>query len=78
MNFDLDDDQRAVKTTARKLLSVRSSWEAVRRHAEAGSQDHDLENEMAGLGWAGVVIAEEHGGQGLGLLELSVLLEELG
>ena len=30
------------------------------------------------LGWPGIAVAEEHGGQGLGMVELSVLLEELG
>jgi alkylation response protein AidB-like acyl-CoA dehydrogenase len=31
-----------------------------------------------GLGWPGIAVAEEHGGQGLGAVELAVLLEELG
>ena len=30
------------------------------------------------LGWPGIAVAEEHGGQGLGAVELAVLLEELG
>ena len=32
----------------------------------------------AELGWPGIAVAEEHGGQGLGAVELAVLLEELG
>ena len=32
---------------------------------------------MSELGWAGI-IDEEHGGQGLGIVELVILMEELG
>ena len=37
-----------------------------------------LWKEMAELGWAGIVVAEEHGGSGLGYVDLMVVLEELG
>ncbi len=30
------------------------------------------------LGWPGIAVSEENGGQGLGIVELAVLLEELG
>ena len=33
---------------------------------------------MSELGWPGIAIAEEHGGQGLGIVELVILMEELG
>jgi alkylation response protein AidB-like acyl-CoA dehydrogenase len=33
---------------------------------------------MCELGWPGIAVAEEHGGQGLGAVELASLLEELG
>jgi alkylation response protein AidB-like acyl-CoA dehydrogenase len=33
---------------------------------------------MSELGWAGIFIDEEHGGQGLGIVELVILMEELG
>ena len=32
---------------------------------------------MSELGWAGIFIDEEHGGQGLGIVELVILMEEL-
>src|SRR6185437_423326 len=34
--------------------------------------------EMAELGWAGLALPEEWGGQGLGIVDLAVLFEELG
>lgn len=33
---------------------------------------------MADLGWLGILVAEEHGGLGLGFAEMSVVLQELG
>src|SRR4051794_3343796 len=78
MNFDLSDDQQEIKRTARELLASRSTMERVRTAAEAGRYDDDLFKEIAELGWPGIAIAEEHGGQGLGMVELGALLEELG
>ena len=78
MNFDFSDDQRTIKATARELLASRSPFERVRAAAEAGGDDTDLWRELCALGWPGIAVAEEHGGQGLGAVELAVLLEELG
>jgi alkylation response protein AidB-like acyl-CoA dehydrogenase len=78
MDFGLTDDQREIQRTARELLSERARPERVREHAEAGTQDEALWRELCELGWPGIAIAEEHGGQGLGRIELSILCEELG
>jgi alkylation response protein AidB-like acyl-CoA dehydrogenase len=78
MRFDLSDDQREIQRTARELLGERASWERVRAAAEAGAYDEGLWRELAELGWAGIAVREEHGGQGLGMVDLCVLLEELG
>ncbi|HEV2076207.1 MAG TPA: acyl-CoA dehydrogenase family protein, partial [Thermoleophilaceae bacterium] len=78
MNFDFTDDQQAIKATAREFLADRFRPERVRELAEAGRYDHALWREMAELGWPGIFIDEDHGGQGLGMVELVILLEELG
>src|SRR5829696_5316588 len=78
MNFDFTDDQRTIKATARELLASRSPFERVRAAAESGRYDAGLWSELCELGWPGIAIGEEHGGQGLGAVELAVLLEELG
>jgi alkylation response protein AidB-like acyl-CoA dehydrogenase len=78
MNFDFTDDQHTIKATARELLTSRSPFERVRAAAEAGRYDEELWRELCELGWPGIAIAERHGGQGLGGVELAVLLEELG
>src|SRR3954469_24427565 len=78
MNFDFTDDQRAIKETARDLLAKRFKLEKLRELAESKSYADEAWSEVAELGWPGIFIAEEHGGQGLGVLELVILLEELG
>ena len=78
MDFDLNSDQKEIKGVARELLSARSPWAKVREAAEAQRYDDALWREPVDLGWPGIAVAEEHGGQGLGAVELAVLLEELG
>lgn len=78
MNFDFSDDQHDIKRTARDLLAKRSTWERVRAAAEGGRYDDELWAELCALGWPGIAIGEQHGGQGLGIVELVILLEELG
>ena len=72
MNFDLSDDQRTIKSTAREFLTARYPLAEVRRLAlddERGWTDQQW-NEMVELGWPD--IAE------LGTVEMVVVAEELG
>src|ERR671927_1399826 len=78
MNFDYTDDQQAIKSTAREFLGARFKAEKLRELAEAGEYDDGIWGEIAELGWPGIFIGEEHGGQELGVLELAILSEELG
>ncbi len=79
MYFDLTDEQQQIKTTAKEFLASRYKSERVRELAasERGFADSDYA-EMAELGWAGLALPEEWGGQGLGIVDLAVLFEELG
>ncbi len=78
MDFGFTDDQRDIQRTARDLLSERAKPERVREHAESGRSDSELWRELCELGWPGIAVSEEYGGQGLGRIELSILCEELG
>ena len=78
MDFDLSPDQKEIKDVARELLAARSPWAKVREAAEAREYGDALWRELCELGWPGIAVAEGHGGQGLGAVELAVLLEELG
>jgi alkylation response protein AidB-like acyl-CoA dehydrogenase len=72
MNFDLSEDQRTIKSTARELLAARYPLAEVRRLAledERGFTDAQWD-EMVQLGWP--EIAE------IGTVEMIVVAEELG
>ena len=78
MNFDLNDEQREIQGTAKDFLAARFKPEKVRELADARSYDDALDKEIAELGWPGIAISEDDGGQGLGVVELAVLLEQTG
>jgi alkylation response protein AidB-like acyl-CoA dehydrogenase len=50
----------------------------VRSVIEDGTSADGLWKQMVDLGWPALTIAEEHGGLGLGAVELAVVVEELG
>ncbi len=79
MDFDFSDEQREIKSTAHDFLASRFKPEHVRELA--GSESPYSEEDwkaFSDLGWPGIAIAEEHGGEGLGTVELIILQEELG
>jgi alkylation response protein AidB-like acyl-CoA dehydrogenase len=78
MHFGLSEDQREIKGVARQFLADRSPIVKVRAAAEAQRYDEALWHEVVELGWPGIAVSEEHGGQGLGPVALAVLLEENG
>ena len=78
MNFDFTDDQQDIKRTAHEFLASRFRAERLRELAESGSYDDGAFAEVVELGWPGIAVSEERGGQGLGLVELVILQEELG
>ena len=78
MNFDFSDDQQAIKRTAKDFLAARFTADRVRELAEGGSYDDAAWKEICELGWPGIFVSEENGGQGLGIVELVILMEELG
>src|SRR3954447_16663924 len=79
MYFDLTDEQRAIKQTAHDFLASRFKSERLREiAASADGFDESGWKEMAELGWAGLALPEEWGGQGLGIVDLAVLFEEMG
>ncbi len=79
MYFDLTDEQQAIKATAKSFLAARYKSERIRELAGSESGFEQAEwDEMAELGWTGLALPEEWGGQGLGIVDLAVLFEEMG
>jgi alkylation response protein AidB-like acyl-CoA dehydrogenase len=80
MDFDLTDEQQATSDLAAKLLADKATPDAIRSLERADDLrfDRDLWHALAGAGLLGIAVPEEHGGAGLGVLELCLLLEEVG
>ncbi|HWE98534.1 MAG TPA: acyl-CoA dehydrogenase family protein [Caulobacteraceae bacterium] len=80
MDFDFSDDQKFLKTEARKFLEARCPVGVVRGvlDDESRAYDEGLWKAVAAQGWLGTAIPEEYGGLGLGGLELCAIAEELG
>ena len=79
MNFDFNDDQLALRNLVEKTLKSECPTEEVRKLME--TDDGYSENHwatMAGQGWMAVVVPEEYGGLGLGVIDLFVIMEEMG
>jgi len=80
MNFDFSDDQKFLKNEARKFLEANCPTSRVRKVLDDDARTHDAElwTGVAAQGWLGAAIPEEHGGLGLGHIELCAIAEELG
>ena len=76
MDFDLTDEQEATAEAATKLLADKSTPESLRAVEQRDELrfDRDLWSAMADAGLLGIAVPEEHGGAGLGLLELCLVL----
>jgi alkylation response protein AidB-like acyl-CoA dehydrogenase len=72
MDFDLSDDQLALRGAARDLLAD------LAHPRDADGFDSALWKAMTDQGWLGVELPEADGGLGMGAVEAAVLLEELG
>jgi alkylation response protein AidB-like acyl-CoA dehydrogenase len=79
MNFDFSEDQKFVQKTARDYLDEECGLEVCRAVLESGKPyDPDLWKGIAEMGWLGTAVAEEHGGAGMGYLELVLIAQEVG
>ena len=79
MDFELSDDQVALRDGARSLLDGRSTPTQVRTVVDAGGGiDDGLWSAMVEQGWTALAVPEDRGGLGLGIVELALLLEEVG
>ena len=80
MDFDLTDEQQATIDVAAKLLGDKATPDAIRAVERADDLrfDRALWSAMADAGLLGIAVPAEHGGAGLGVLELCLVLEEVG
>ncbi|HWZ30179.1 MAG TPA: acyl-CoA dehydrogenase family protein [Bryobacteraceae bacterium] len=79
MQFGLSESQKILQSNARKFFAAECPMADVRRIMETDTaHDEKLWHHMAEQGFLGVVIPEDAGGMGLGMVELAALAEEMG
>jgi alkylation response protein AidB-like acyl-CoA dehydrogenase len=79
MDIGFSEEQELLRETARKFLETQSDSRFVRaRMAEPAAVSNEFWQKLAEQGWLGIVYPEEEGGSGLGLVDLVVLMEEMG
>jgi len=76
MRFDLNDEQRAIKDAIRDLC--RPLYEKTSASMGTPARSEAFWQKLAASGWTHLCVPAEAGGQGAGLVELSLAVEELG
>ncbi len=79
MDFALSEEQEMLKKMARDFLIDKCPKTVVKElEADEKGYSPQLWQEMAELGWMGLVFPDKYGGGDMSFLDLSVLLEEMG
>lgn len=79
MDFTLSAEQELLKKEIRHFLETECPKSTVRKLADTQTgYSAEMWRKMAELGWLGLVLPEEYGGVGGSLMDLAVLLEEVG
>jgi alkylation response protein AidB-like acyl-CoA dehydrogenase len=79
LDFGFSEEQEMLRDAAKRFLNDNCSTKFVRQMM-ASDDAHDLGfwEKLVGLGWPGLLIPEEFGGQGGTFLDLTVIAEEAG
>jgi alkylation response protein AidB-like acyl-CoA dehydrogenase len=75
MRYDYTNEQKLLKDSARNFFKKELGNNPSEISADL---DKKLWKKMAELGWMGVLIPEENGGEAMGFMDLSVILYEMG
>src|SRR5258705_8596378 len=79
MNFGFNEEQELLRNTARKFFENECPSETVRRLMETPEGiNAELWKKLAEQGWLGLIYPEQYDGTALGLVDLVVLMEEMG
>ena len=79
MDLTLNDEQKLLSEAARNFFESECSSEQLGKILKnEDGFSRSMWDKMVELGWAAVTIPEEYGGIGLGLQDLSLIMEEVG
>jgi 3-oxocholest-4-en-26-oyl-CoA dehydrogenase beta subunit len=79
MDFSLTEMQKMLRASSRDFLKANFTGKTIRELAK-NDKGYKLElwEQMGEMGWTGLIIPEKYGGAGGGLLDLIIILEEMG
>ncbi len=79
MNFGFNEEQELLRSTARKFFENECPSTMVRRLMDTPEgMSQELWGKLGEQGWLGLIYPEAYDGMGLGLVDLTVLMEEMG
>ena len=79
MDLSLTPEQEMLKSAARRFVEQEYPKETLLQIAVSANGVADAPwQKLIGTGWLGILIPEEHGGEGGSLTDAGVLFEELG
>jgi len=79
MNLDFSEEEKMLRSAARRFLAAECSRKLVRELEEdRKGYCPELWRKMAEQGWMGLTLPKEYGGMEMSLMSLIVLLEEMG
>src|SRR5260370_11107160 len=79
MDFGFNEEQELLRSQARDCLDRECGSARVRElMATEDGYDEGMWRRMVELGWTGIPFPEQYGGLGLGIVDLVVVLEEMG
>ncbi len=78
MDFDITDDQEALRASVRSVLERECPIGLVRALVEKGTPAEQPWRSATELGWTGIAVPESCGGLGQGFVEIALVVEELG
>lgn len=80
MKFDLSEDQELLRSATADFMASECSLENTRQLGEEPGEgfSRGIWKKLAELGYLGLLVGEEHGGQGMGPVELAVVCHEMG
>ncbi len=79
MDFGFSEEQEMLRKSARDFLAKECPMTHVRRMMEDElGYSEEMWRKMAELGWMGLIFPETYGGAGLAMVDLVVVLEEMG
>ncbi|MGH7933405.1 MAG: acyl-CoA dehydrogenase family protein [Candidatus Binataceae bacterium] len=79
MDFGFSEEQEMLRDAAKRFLADNCTTKFVRQMmAHETAQDQAFWDKLVGLGWPGLLIPEEYGGQAGSFLDMTVIAEEAG